>query len=83
MLSSYPNPVNGVSTIKYSVDAASHIRVAVFDATGRLVKILVDKKTEKGVYTVQWNAAGYPKGNYMINATKDGAVKQTIGVVKN
>ncbi|TAL42171.1 MAG: DUF4331 domain-containing protein [Chitinophagaceae bacterium] len=82
-LSSYPNPSNGSSTIKYSVDAPSQVKIVVYDIQGKLLKILADKKHEAGVYTVQWNNDNTAKGTYIVTAVKNNAVKQSIKVVKN
>ncbi|MDZ4795943.1 MAG: DUF4331 family protein [Bacteroidota bacterium] len=82
-LSAYPNPSGGSSTLQYSVDAASQIRIVVFDMQGQLVKVLMDKKHEAGVYNVQWDNSGLAKGTYVVSALKNGQTKQVIKLVKN
>ena len=82
-LTTYPNPSNGNSTIKYSVDAPSQVKIVVYDIQGKLVKILADKKHVAGVYTVQWNNDNVANGTYVVTAVKNNAVKQTIKIVKN
>ncbi len=82
-LMAFPNPGSGNNTIKYSVDAASQIKIVIHDMNGRLIKILSDKNQEAGVYTVQWDNENIAKGMYIVTATKNGMVKQTIKVVKN
>jgi hypothetical protein len=82
-LSAYPNPSNGINTVKYKLDVASHLKIEVFDAQGKVVKVLADKKLDKGIYTLQWNTSNLAKGMYLITATKNGAVKQTINIIKN
>ena len=82
-LTTYPNPSNGNSTIKYSVDAPSQVKIVVYDIQGKLVKILADKKHDAGVYTVQWNNDNVANGTYVVTAVKNNAVKQTIKIVKN
>jgi hypothetical protein len=82
-LQAYPNPVNGLGTIKYSVDAPSKITISVYDVQGRLLKVLTDKQHAAGVYTLPWNNGDLPAGTYMITALKNGAAKQVIKVVKN
>ncbi|MDX2048652.1 MAG: DUF4331 family protein [Chitinophagaceae bacterium] len=82
-LTAYPNPVNGVNTIRYSVDAPSHIKLMVYDINGKLIKQLVDAKQEKGVYTVKWDAGKAANGVYLITAIKNGKVKQALKVIKN
>ncbi len=82
-ITSYPNPSKGSTTIKYSVDAPSQVKVMVYDMQGKLVKVLADKKHEAGVHTVQWNNDNVASGTYVVTAVKNNAVKQTIKVVKN
>lgn len=82
-LAAYPNPSDGNSTIKYSVDAPSQVRVIVYDLQGKQIKILVDKKHEAGVHTLEWNNNGLAKGTYVISAQKNGIAKQAIKVIKN
>src|SRR5436190_1640779 len=82
-LAAYPNPGNGNSTIKYSVDAPSQIKITVMDMQGKLIKVLSDKKQETGVYNVQWDNGSLTAGTYLVIASKNGVVKQTIKVVKN
>lgn len=81
-LSTYPNPGTNNNTIKYSVDIPSQVKIVVYDMQGKMVKILVDKKQENGVHTMQWDMSKLSSGTYLITAVKNGNVKQTIKVVK-
>jgi Domain of unknown function (DUF4331)/Secretion system C-terminal sorting domain len=82
-ISTYPNPSKDISTVKYKVDVASQVRIVLYDAQGKALQVLVDKKHEAGVYTVQANTKGLANGTYVILATKNGDVKQSINLVKN
>ena len=82
-LMAYPNPSSRNNTIKYSVDAASKVKIMIHDLNGKLIKVLADKTQEPGVYTVQWDSENISKGTYIVTASKNGVVKQTIKVVKN
>jgi hypothetical protein len=46
-LRSFPNPVKNITSIKYSVDATSQVKIAAFDMQGKLIKVLVDKNKSK------------------------------------
>jgi hypothetical protein len=81
-LQTFPNPSQNNATIKYSVDAPSHVKIAIYDLQGNMIKILADKKHEAGVYTIQWNNNGVAAGTYIVTAIKDNAVKQTVKVIK-
>lgn len=82
-LAAFPNPSDGISTIKYSVDSPSQIKIAVFDMQGKLIDVLADEKQEAGVYTIQWNNSDMAKGTYIVTAKKNGVTKQVIKIVKN
>ena len=79
---SSPNPVVNTSTIKYKVDAPSQIKIMVYDGSGKALKLLADKRQDAGTYTLQWNAASLMKGTYYIAISKNGAVSQTLPLIK-
>ncbi|MEP6615919.1 MAG: DUF4331 family protein [Ginsengibacter sp.] len=79
---SSPNPVVNNNTLTYKVDAASQVNIMVYDASGKAMKVLVNKKQEAGTYRLQWNAGSLGKGSYFISISKNGAVKQTLPLVK-
>ena len=82
-LSAFPNPSDGSSTIRYSVDAPSQVKIVVYDIQGKVIDVLADEKQEAGVYAIQWNNSGMAKGTYIVTASKNGMAKQVIKVVKN
>ena len=82
-LMAYPNPSSRNNTFKYSVDAVSKVKIMIHDLNGKLIKVLADKTQEAGVYTIQWDSENISKGTYIVTASKNGVVKQTIKVVKN
>jgi hypothetical protein len=82
-LRSFPNPVKNITSIKYSVDATSQVKIAAFDIQGKLIKILVDKKQEQGMFETNFDLSTLAQGTYLIAAFKNGQVKQTIKIVKN
>jgi hypothetical protein len=50
----FPNPFNPVTSIKYYLPGSEHVRLDVFDASGKLVITLVDKEEAKGNHSVEW-----------------------------
>ena len=57
----YPNPMNPVARIDYSVKQEGRVTLRVFDVSGRLVATLVDRLMPAGNHYVVWdgrNAAG-------------------------
>jgi hypothetical protein len=52
----YPNPFNPTTNIKFRLNEALKVRLAVYDIQGRLINTLVDQTEYKaGEYIVQWN----------------------------
>ncbi len=82
MVSAYPNPFAGASTVKYRITKASDVSISVYDATGKQVKVLVNEKQNAGTYNVQWNSGSSARGLYFINAVIDGNLKQSVRVTK-
>jgi hypothetical protein len=50
-----PNPFNPETTIAYRIPTASHVRLDVYDAGGRLVRNLADSMQQPGRHTFVWN----------------------------
>ncbi|HET6462603.1 MAG TPA: T9SS type A sorting domain-containing protein, partial [Candidatus Krumholzibacteria bacterium] len=53
-----PNPFNPQTTIPYTVPPGSapvHVRLAIYDTVGRLVRVLVDENQGGGARETVWN----------------------------
>lgn len=77
-----PNPVKSSGTLKYRMDEAGKVMVALYTAEGRLLKTLVNKNLKAGTYTETYSADGLAQGVYMLQVSKDGVLKQNIKIVK-
>ncbi|MEO0131842.1 MAG: FlgD immunoglobulin-like domain containing protein [candidate division WOR-3 bacterium] len=51
----YPNPVFGMTTIKWQIPEATHVTLVIYDATGRKVATLVNETYQPGYYETIWN----------------------------
>ena len=60
----YPNPFNPATHIKFDLPKTSDVKLIIFDAIGRVVATLVNKKLNAGSYEVSWDGTGYPSGVY-------------------
>jgi len=81
-LTASPNPFVNNNTIRYRVEIASNVTIAVYDSRGGLVKMLVNQRQDAGIYSVQWAAGNITKGTYFIQALTNGSVKQSISLIK-
>ena len=52
---SQPNPFHFITTIRYQIATPGHICLKIYDASGRIIKTLVDEKREVGAYSVSWH----------------------------
>lgn len=60
----YPNPFNPSTTIKYSLDDNTYIRLIVYDITGTELTMLVDEYQPAGEYTAVFDSSGLSSGLY-------------------
>lgn len=51
----YPNPFNPSTEINFSVPKSENVKLAIYDATGKLVRVLVNEMLNPGNYKVNWN----------------------------
>lgn len=77
-----PNPVADNNTVRYRITSPSKVTIAVYDVTGKQVKLLVNKQHQPGMYSVQWKTNELGKGAYFVNTTINGRVLNSIQLVK-
>lgn len=70
----YPNPFNPTTKIKFDIPSSSSaststIKLAVYDVTGREVKMLFDGEYKPGVYEVTVDASRFTSGVYFYKLT--------------
>jgi len=71
----YPNPFNPMTTIAYSIEKASDVRLTVYDVLGREVATLVNEAKKPGMYQVQFDASRLASGIYLYRIQADSFVK--------
>ena len=54
-LCAYPNPFNPTTLVRFSLHEPTDVTLAVYDALGREVTILLRGPQDEGVHSVQWN----------------------------
>lgn len=60
----YPNPFSSSTQINYILGDAGHIRLSVYDISGRNIQTLVDEFQAAGKYSVNWDASQLSNGIY-------------------
>ena len=64
-----PNPFSTTTRLQLSLDAATSLRVAVFDALGREVMTLHEGTLQAGTYNLRLDGSNLPTGLYLVRAT--------------
>jgi hypothetical protein len=64
-----PNPFSNSTVIEYEVKVARHVRLAIYDKTGRLVRTLLECEHSKSRHQIEWDGlnesgAEVPQGLY-------------------
>lgn len=78
LLGAFPNPFNPRTSIRYGVDAAVSVDLSVYDASGRLVRVLESgAMRESGLHSVVWdgsddNGRAVPAGLYVFRLDAGG-----------
>ncbi len=69
-MTSYPNPFNSSTAIKYQLPRSTHVTVRIFDTNGRVVGNLVNDQAQAGNHEITWDAIDQPTGMYfaLLNA---------------
>jgi hypothetical protein len=82
-----PNPFGSTTTISFDVPRADHVRVAIHDSAGRLVRVLEDGQLPAGRYSRLWDGCdaqgrAVPSGTYFYSAESSGqrVVRRAIRV---
>ena len=61
----YPSPFNESTAIPFTLPIGAHVRLSLFDATGREVKVLVDEYCSAGAHVAVLEARNLPSGVYV------------------
>jgi len=68
----YPNPFNAGTIISYELQAASWVKLVVYDVRGREVARLIDDWRTAGNYDATFDAGGLPSGIYFARLQANG-----------
>ncbi len=66
LLRTYPNPFDQLLNIEYTITEQTHVRLIVYDLSGRIIKILLDKEQMPDIYSVQWDSSVLSAGMYIV-----------------
>jgi hypothetical protein len=69
-----PNPFNPRTRVELVLDVPAHVRADVFDARGRRVAILADRRFESGAHVLDWTTDA-ASGLYLLRVEAAGTVE--------
>ena len=76
LITSYPNPFNPSTTVRFSVPKTARVSLSVYDVLGRHVTTLADGMFNAGAHEIQWNCAECPTGVYLLQMNSEGFTQQ-------
>jgi hypothetical protein len=65
LFQNYPNPFNPSTVINYQLPSDGYVKLAIYDAIGKQVDVLINRIQKAGNYKVEWDATNYPSGVYL------------------
>jgi len=71
LLTNYPNPFNPRTFIHYAIPQSTHLRIAIYNIQGSLIKVVVDKYSTAGNYDVSFDGNDCSSGVYIVRMTSD------------
>jgi hypothetical protein len=76
----HPNPFNPTTTLSYSVKEKAHVKLELYDITGRIISTLVDEEQNAGVYQIPFDGSVLASGVYFYRISMNGftAVKKMV-----
>ncbi len=72
ILSANPNPFNSSTALSYKLQAASNVKLAVYDIAGREVTVLAEGFYPSGTHQAVWEASSMASGVYFLRLTGEG-----------
>lgn len=70
----YPNPFTGTTTIHYSLPVPGTVRIALYDPSGRALKVLVNGLQNSGEHSISLEGREIGKGLYFCRMETEGGI---------
>ncbi|MDI6840592.1 MAG: T9SS type A sorting domain-containing protein, partial [bacterium] len=61
------NPFTKTAILSYILPKEAIVSIKVYDITGKVIKVLVDKKQPANRYTINWDSSELSSGVYFIH----------------
>ncbi len=67
----YPNPFYHATNIKFDIDKNIHVKLSIYNAKGKIIENIINKKLNKGHYIAQFDGKRLSTGVYFYKLTID------------
>jgi hypothetical protein len=82
ILSAAPNPSRARSIVRFRLERAGRVRMALYDVRGREVALALDTEREAGTFDVTLDLAPHPAGVYLLRLESAGQVAAEHKIVR-
>jgi Tol biopolymer transport system component len=59
LFQNYPNPFHTLTYIEYDIENSGEVKILVYDAFGRTIKVLIDETKAPGRYITSWDGTDF------------------------
>jgi len=77
----FPNPFNGMTTIRYSLSRRGTVRICIVNSLGQTTHKIIEKHHEAGQYTRQVSFNGMASGIYILTLFLDNRISKSQKMV--
>jgi len=71
----YPNPFNPDTKISFGIPGSGVVKIKVFDVSGRIISVILDKYLTAGSYVVDFDGGNYSSGIYFYKIENDNFIE--------
>lgn len=83
LMQNYPNPFNDATVIPFDLPENHHVSLRLYDIRGSLVRTVLDRRLERGSYSIRLTAEHLPSGVYIYRIRTDsGSLSRKLVLMK-
>lgn len=81
LFQNFPNPFNPVTKIRFNSSGSKHVKIEVYDVSGKLVSVPVNGILSEGTFETEFNGTGLSSGIYFYSMYVDSRIVDTRKMV--